>query len=672
MSGSTPVERVSIRVGATIGAGCGLIVAVVWALGLMRPLDLRLHDWRYRVRGPVPASDRIAMVEIDDHTIRMLGDAWPLPRQNYAIAIDALENAGAQAIAVDLLFLGNNDDDPVGDQLLASVTAQHDNLVQAIAFQRSDATMSGEMAMAADSSALIRHGRPVSRQRLAEAQSVTLPYGDLLSSVREIGHTAVLIDADGVIRRIPQFVRFGEWAYGSLVMRLVEVAARKDTTLPQFELAPEGIVIFWKGRRMRVPSDDEGATSIAFVGDQGAFKNRYSMLQVLQWYRDDDTTSLARAFRGKLVLMGATAIGQHASDVGATPYSSAAPLVYIHANAVNAALNGRFLRTVPAPWIAFGLLAFAIALGMLYSRLALLQAGLVAVAAFLGVAAFDYGLFVFADVDLPALGALLVPPITLAAVENAWRREAEHRSRVRAKELDVAHSIQEHLLPSAPPKVDGLDVFGRNLPADSIGGDYFDWISLEDGSLAVVVGDVSGHGIPAALLMAHMCASFHAVAQAGRSPEEIVERINRSLARAALPGKFATFFLGVISVGEKRLRYCNAGHNSPLLLRAGKVVELGATGVPLAIVEDMPYGGGEEPFETGDTLVIYSDGIPEAPIHKTKVFYGDDRLREQAVALAAAETSATAIVDRLLADVRAVTGEGMRVDDVTLVVVRRT
>ena len=673
MSGSTPIERVPARTGAMIGAGCGLLVAVVMALGVMRPLDLRLHDWRYHLRGPVAASNRIALVEIDDETIRVLGDVWPLPRRNYAIAIDALENAGAQAIALDLLFLGDNAEDPIGDQLLASVTAEHDNLIQAIGFQRSDASLSGQMALVADSSALIRHGRPVSRQRLAVAQSVSLPYGDLLAAAHDVGHTAVLIDADGVIRRIPQFVRFGEWAYGSLVMRLVEVAARKDSTLPQFELAPEGIAIYWKGRRMQVPCDDEGATSIAFAGAQGAFKNRYSMLQLLQWYRDDDTTSLARAFRGKLVLIGATAIGQHASDVGATPYSSAAPLIYIHANAVNAALHGRFIRTVPIQWNILGLIALGIALGLLYSRLSLVRAGLVALGTLLGIAAIDYGLFVLADVDLPALGALLVPPITWAAVENAWRREAEHRARERAKELDVARSIQEHLLPSAPPKMEGLDVSGRNIPAASIGGDYYDWIPLGDGSLAVVVGDVSGHGIPAALLMAHIRASLHAVAQAGRSPEEMVESVNRSLARAALPGKFATFFLGVISVGEQRLRYCNAGHNPPLLLRDGKVIELGATGVPLAIMEDIPYAGAEEAFVAGDTLVIYSDGIPEAPQRaQPKQFYGDERLQERALALSAAHPNADEIVERMLADVRAVVGDGMHIDDVTLVVVRRT
>src|SRR5439155_5283579 len=119
-----------------------------------------------------------------------------------------------------------------------------------------------------------------------------------------------------------------------------------------------------------------------------------------------------------------------------------------------------------------------------------------------------------------------------------WRREAEQRARMRAKELDVARSIQQHLLPSTPPALEGLEVFGRNLPADQIGGDYFDWLVLDDDTLAVVVGDISGHGVPAALLMAHLRASFHATAEAGRAPEHIVSTMNRSLARAASLGKY--------------------------------------------------------------------------------------------------------------------------------------
>lgn len=659
--------------GVTIGAACGLVVAVVWAVGLMRPLDLRVHDWYYRMRGPVKASDRIAVVEIDDQTIRGLGDVWPMPRANYAIAIDAFERGGAEGVAFDLLFLGDNSEDPDGDQLLGSVAAENDNLVLAIGLQRSDAPMTEEMKLLADSSALIRHGRPVSRQHLAVAQSASLPYADLLAAIHDVGHTSVLVDGDGVVRRIPHYIRFGKHAYSSLVTRLLEVAARRDSTVPTFELAPDGVVMNWKGHRRRLPSDEEGATSIAFAGEQGAFKNRYSMLQVLQWYRDDDTTSLIRAFRGKLVLMGSTAVGQHESDIGPTPYSSVSALVYIHANAVNAALQGRFLQGVPAFWVIIGMVLLGVALGLVCSRLSLVGAGLAALGVLLVLAVINYGLFVFADVDLPSLGVLLVPPITWAAVENAWGRETERRARERAKELQVARSIQEHLLPLAPPKIAGLDVAGRNIPAASIGGDYFDWITLDDGSLVVVVGDVSGHGIPAALLMAHIHASLHAVATAGRTPQDMVECVNRSLARAALPGKFATFFLGVISVDEQRLRYCNAGHNAPLLLRDGKIIELGANGVPLAVLEDMPYSAAEEAFVPGDTLVIYSDGIVEAPKRtQPKEFYGDPRLQQQALALAAAHPDSAEIVKRILDDVYAVSGDGMHVDDVTLLVVRRT
>ena len=669
MSAQAPIERVPARLGAILGTSCGVLVALIWLFGGLKPFDLRLHDWRYRLRGPVAASDRIALIEIDDSTLRVYRDVWPLPRKNYAMVIDALENAGVQAIGLDLLFMGEIPDDPVGDQMLAAVTSAHQNIVHSIGFQPNDASLGGALGMPVDSTALIRHGRPVSKQRLAVAQSVSLPYDDLLGSARELGHTAVLIDADGVIRRIPQFVRYGEWAYPSLVLRLVEVAARGDTTLPQFELFPDGVRIHWHGRQMQVPCDDEGATSIAFAGDENAFAHRYSLLQVLQWYQAADTTSLAKAFRGKLVLIGATAVDQHATDIGATPFSNAAPLVYIHANAVNSALKGHFLARVPNIWIMLALIALGLGLGVIYTRISLARAAVVALAVILGVAALDYGLFVFKDIDLPPLGGLLVPPLTLAAIGNEWRRETEHRARARAKELDVARTIQQHLLPAGPPELAGLDVFGRNLPADEIGGDYFDWIVLDDDRIAVVLGDISGHGIPAALLMAHLRASFHATANVARSPEDIVTSMNRSLARAATIGKFATFFLGVISVRENRLRYCNAGHNPPLLLRDGALRLLDATGMPLAILEDGEYTGGEEEFTAGDTLVIYSDGIPEAPINKD--FYSDERLQERAIKLAQSDLTANAFVDHILADLRTLAGDGMRADDVTLVVVRR-
>lgn len=671
MSGEAPQgPRLPLRKAAALGAAVGALLALLSGLGVFHEIDLRLHDLRYRLRGPQPASPRIALVEIDDATLAGFQGAWPLPRENHALLLDALTRSGAQAIGFDLLFLGAQEGAPTGDLLLASLTQGREDVVHAITFvPEDDGLDSGTSASSQDLPELIRHGRPVTRQRLAVARQVALPYPMLLDAARSLGHTSVAVDEDGVVRRVPQFVRHGEWAYPSLALRIVECAARNDSTLPQFELAEDGLREHWHGRVRRVPTDAEGTTSIAFAGDRASFPHRYSMLRVLQWYRDGDTTSLARAFRGKLVLVGVTAQEQVATDIGATPYAAAAPLVYIHANAVNAALQGRFVAHV-SPWAMAPLvLLVALVAALAFAWLPLLRGASVALGGTLLLGVADLAVFTFADLDVPPTGLLLAPVLTWLTIEAVWRTLAERRAAAHARELQVARTIQQQMLPSTPPRSEVLDVAGLNEPADAIGGDYFDWVPVGGDQLALVVADVSGHGIPAALLMAHLRASFHAEAKPGVAPEAIVAAVNQSLTRAAAPGKFATFFLALISLREETLTFANAGHNPPLLLHDGELELLEATGIPLAMMEGLPYTGGTRRFAPGDTLVLYSDGVPEAPSGPR--FYGDDALREQARALVAEGRDARGIVDGLLADVRRFAGAGLAADDVTLVVARR-
>jgi sigma-B regulation protein RsbU (phosphoserine phosphatase) len=390
---------------------------------------------------------------------------------------------------------------------------------------------------------------------------------------------------------------------------------------------------------------------------------------VLQWYRDGDTTALVKAFGGKLVLVGVTAVGEVAADVGPTPFSEATPLVYIHANAVNAALAGRFLSR-PSPWVmALVLVLCGLVLGVVVSRLTLGISAAVAGGAVLAVAGLDWALFRWADLDVPPTAALLLPPLVWIGVQGLLRRRSERQAREREKELNVARSIQRHLLPAGPPDVAEVEVFGENLPAEAVGGDYYDWLPVGEDELAIVVGDVSGHGVPAALLMSHLRASLHAEARAGRAPREIVQSIHNSLARAAQPGKFATFFLVLISRREPRLRFCSAGHNPVILVRAGENELLGATGLPLAMLESATYTDEERPFAAGDTLVLYSDGIPEAPVGRD--FYGDERLQAKVGEFVRSGRSVPEIGQALLADVQSLAGENLAADDVTLVVVRR-
>jgi sigma-B regulation protein RsbU (phosphoserine phosphatase) len=319
--------------------------------------------------------------------------------------------------------------------------------------------------------------------------------------------------------------------------------------------------------------------------------------------------------------------------------------------------------------MAVALLVLGALLGASLSRLPLGRSAAVAGGALVGFAVLDMAAFVWLDADVPPAALLVLPPLAWIGVQGYLRRVSDRLAREHERELSVARTIQQHMLPATPPDVPELEVCGINLPATAVGGDYFDWLPLGDDELAVVLGDVSGHGVPAAILMSHLRASFHAEARPGRSPSEIVHSMNVSLSRAISPGKFATFFLALISRREPRLRFCNAGHNPPLLVRGGAQTLLQATGIPLGMMDLATYTDEAHDFGPGDVLVIYSDGIPEAPVHHD--FYGDERLRARVADLTSRPRPAAEIATAMLDDVRQLAGAQLATDDVTLVVLRR-
>ncbi len=655
--------------GVGIALTAWVLLALLHGFGAFRIPDLKLLDVAYLARGTRPASDRIALVEVDDETIAEYG-RWPLPRETYAVLIAALAEAGARSVGFDLLFLGEDEDDPQGDRLLAAVTAMHPNVVHAVAFVPEDPAQGGGAATAPFEQALLmKHGLPFSGDWPAAAVRVSLPYDALLAATSGLGHASVAVDPDGVVRRVPQFVRYGDRVYPSLAFR-VAAGARADTTLPDLELRDGAVTVHWAGGgRLVVPVDAEGATAIDFAGDREAFRNHTSMIDVLRWYRDGETQRLRDAFRDRLVLVGATAVGENATDIGPTPFSSATPLVFIHANAVNADLEGRFLR--PAPQVlTMALLAFiAATLGWMFMTLPLPRALATMFGALVLMSAVVFGLFAWGGIVVPATMALLLPPLTWGSTEVFRRVLIDRSTRAQEHELQVARTIQRNLLPARPPKVEGYDVWGLNIPAQQVGGDYYDWTGVGADRLAVCVGDVSGKGVAAALLMSHLRASFHAEARAGESPQAIVSAMHASLYHATDPGRFATFFLGIFPHGDGPLRYCSAGHNPVLLMRGGALILLESTGLPLAMVEGMPYEEGETPFETGDVLVLYSDGITEA--ERGDDMYGDDRLRDLVPRLVARGLDSRGVAEAVLEDVRTFTHGHLEADDVTLVVVRR-
>ena len=201
----------------------------------------------------------------------------------------------------------------------------------------------------------------------------------------------------------------------------------------------------------------------------------------------------------------------------------------------------------------------------------------------------------------------------MTAAIRVGQEQAVQRERLE-QELLLARKIQERLLPSGTPQVKGYQIAGTSIPSLLVGGDYFDFIDLGDGRLGIAVGDVSGKGIPAAMLMSNLHASLHGQVMHPSSVGEIVQRINTLLARSTDPHMFATFIFGVLDTRTGELVFANAGHDSPVLVRGatGAVERPGGSDLILGMLAGQSYQESKVRLNTGDVLVLYTDGVSEA------------------------------------------------------------
>lgn len=193
------------------------------------------------------------------------------------------------------------------------------------------------------------------------------------------------------------------------------------------------------------------------------------------------------------------------------------------------------------------------------------------------------------------------------------------------QELDIARDIQARLMPSKEPDIPGLDIAGFNRPGSEVGGDFYDFIQLPKDNWGIALGDVSGKGIPAALLMATVRTSLRVQAENVYAMSEIITRVNKALIKDTTMEEFVTLFYAVFDTQEQVLTFINAGHNFPLLFRDDEILTLKTGGVPVGLFSDATYRQETMKVLPGDLLVIYSDGFTEAP-GKRDEQYGEERL----------------------------------------------
>lgn len=267
---------------------------------------------------------------------------------------------------------------------------------------------------------------------------------------------------------------------------------------------------------------------------------------------------------------------------------------------------------------------------------------------------------------LAVLASQVAPAMRVSRLVEAQQMNALQRERI-DQEMKVASLVQQTLMARNPPEIPGWEIKAHYQPARAVGGDFYDFMPLQDGRLVVATGDVTDKGIPAALIMATTRSVLRGTARRMLPPGVALGRSNNILVPEMLPNMFVTCFYAIIELDSGRIQFANAGHNPPCHHNGGAVRELYATGMPLGLMEGMEYDEKEDSIQPGESLLLYSDGITEAHNSQREMF-GFGRLKSLICELEKDED----LISRLLEQVKAFCGEGAeQEDDITLVYIKR-
>jgi sigma-B regulation protein RsbU (phosphoserine phosphatase) len=272
------------------------------------------------------------------------------------------------------------------------------------------------------------------------------------------------------------------------------------------------------------------------------------------------------------------------------------------------------------------------------------------------------------DVDLLWLAA----SYSATAIETQQAQQEVEQARKLQSELEIAREVQRHLFPKYPAQAAGLDFAVNCFPAQAVGGDYYNYWQGADGAFHFALGDVSGKGIAAALLMASIQATLNGLGARSNLPlERMMGELSRLVLEGSMPERYTTLILGTYDPASHRLGVVNAGHVPPVLIRSSQVIRLEAGGCPAGLLPDSQYESDSVTIEPGDLLVCVSDGISES-MNPEDELWGEEAIIAIAIDAAARSEAAGAVVERLVQGAHAFAAGAPQHDDMTVMVLRFT
>jgi serine phosphatase RsbU (regulator of sigma subunit) len=268
------------------------------------------------------------------------------------------------------------------------------------------------------------------------------------------------------------------------------------------------------------------------------------------------------------------------------------------------------------------------------------------------------------------LGFFLILIFILASLKNAVEKQKQIEKEKIRREFEIAAQVQDKLFPQEKPGIKSLDYFGICKPAEAVGGDYYDYFKIKEDEIVFAIGDIAGHGISSALLMAGLVGFVRSNATIYRDKlNEFMNKINRLMCSSTDGSKFATFFYSIYNETDRSLKFINAGHNPPLLYRmkTNAFSELKTNGFIIGAIPDIKYQERAEILEDKDILIFYTDGITEAFDTKDDL-YGTDRMKD--VICKNMNMNAKEICNEILKSVNIYSTGKQQADDMTLLVIK--
>ena len=594
------LPKISINSGMLIAVG--LLIIMISQGRLFENLEWMTYDLRFHLRGPQPVTDDIVVITIDDKTLNSLG-RWPLPRDFHASLVDVLNQQGAKAIVFDLLFSEATN----FDETFAKSIANAHNVYLPEAFYDPNSRRSDKLLT-------------INNSVLADVTP------RLKQSARAVGHINVIIGPDGKARSVPLFINH----QGSLVPQLAFRAALDwlGLNINNVTMGRHQMII---DHKLMIPVSGFNTLMVNYPGRQDVSFRHVSYVDILKTYVNaqqgaPEGTDLSY-LRNKICFIGLTATGT--SDLRANPIDNLCPMIELQASIFNSIIKRQFIKDAGA-WSNTGinLIVFILSL-LICSKFPPSKT-------FSGTVTFGVTYFVIAVVLFDLVGLwidLFFPLLLMAAVHlgsTSYRFFNEIKKRqILEKELEIAQAIQKSFLPQRVKGLSGVSVASFFKPAKFVAGDLYDIDRLDDHRIGVLIGDVSGKGVSASLVMAQTISLFRMLVRQQGGCHDVLSALNKELC-GRCGGRFVTAFYLIVDTRTKEVSLSSAGHG-PLFIyhpKTNTIEEPELNGnVPLGLIPETVYKLVRFTLEADDKIILFSDGVSEARNPRGEEF-GLERIRQ--------------------------------------------